>query len=121
MPTFSVVPSGLVSFWCPIPGLKPWAILRGPSGTLRGKSRGWMAGHMSGLGGRGRGRGLVPEDAGGEVAEALAGRTFLSKTREDGSQFRDDVFAFNGIFVETVEAGAGFVAAEINLVFVGGF
>jgi len=53
-----------------------------------------------------------------EIAEAFATVAFTSITCQDGAQFVDHFISFDRVFVQPIEARAGFIAAKIELVFI---
>src|SRR5215208_4122381 len=61
---------------------------------------------------------LIPQDPRTEITETLTAGSFLAELSQQGSQLVDDIVALHRILVESIEAGAGFVAPEIHLIFV---
>src|SRR5690242_13718809 len=67
------------------------------------------------------GASFIPDNPCAKVAEPFTWLAFDAEAGENGANFGHDVIAFDGVFVEAIQASTALISAEIDLVFIGGF
>src|SRR5215475_12762668 len=68
---------------------------------------------------RRRRRQFLPDNALAKIAEALVPEAFADETGQHGTKFGDEIFVFDAVLEDAVQARIGFIAAQVDLIFSG--